>query len=217
MQWKNLDCKLCELGLNVTGISFFLFSTASGKCFAEQILCSVALYWFSCLWIKLSVILSTTKGEKIIIFYYYCYTGGAKKRKDWEIITWWNRRVSWAVSCLRVKVGKETEILTTRAHRLEKDKANQKKWYLIIFPHRDKGSNTWQCGWQGLLASGESYIIYLSKGKRSEKLVALWQICHCGSYIRTASLPKIHVIPDRDESFWQAQLVKYSITPNCFL
>lgn len=62
---KILDWKLCELGLNVTGIFFFLFSIASGKHFTEQILCSVALYWFS-------------------YYYFYCYTGGAVKCKDLE-------------------------------------------------------------------------------------------------------------------------------------
>lgn len=194
---------------------FFLFSIASGKHFAKQILCSVALYWFSCLWIKLSVISSTTEGKTI--FFIIIVTRKVPWNAEWEIITWGNRWISWTVSCLRVKVSKEAEILTMKAPRLEKDKANQKKWYPIIFPHRHKGHNTWQCGWQGLLASGESYIVSLSKRKRSKKLVALWQICQCGSYLRTASLPKNHVIPDRDDTFWQAQIVKYSVTPNCFL
>lgn len=39
-----IDCKLCEFGLNITEIFFFLLSIASGRHFAEQILCSVALY-----------------------------------------------------------------------------------------------------------------------------------------------------------------------------
>lgn len=43
---------------------------------------------------------------------------------------------------------------------LEKHRANWEMCHPVIFPHREEGYATWQCGLQGLLASGESNIVF---------------------------------------------------------